>query len=256
MDKIIDYLKQLELSEIEAKLYLTLLRTGPISVRELAQTIEIKRTTAYFYIDQLVEKGLVMKLVIGANKQVAANPPENLQELVTKRLDSAKTVQKNFPDILQTINAAVPTFKDAGDAEIRYYKGKNGVKKIYEEALQAEVLFSYVNIADMENMFPQNIFSFDSAFQKNKDLIMHEIVEDSPASRKQVNLLVRNNRYHFKFLPNDVKISASDILIYNGKVAIINVRDKITGVIFHNRDYFNISKELFDFIWKVLPDPK
>ncbi len=256
MDKILTYLKQLDLSDIEAKLYLTLLRTGPLSVRELAETTEIKRTTAYLYIDQLVEKGLLMKLVKASRKLVAANELDSLNLLVEKKVESAMSIQQNFPDILEILTTSLPQEKDAGDAEIIYYKGKNGVKKIYEEALQAEVLFSYVNIADMEDMFPQNIMSFDSAFQKNKNLILREIIEDSPASRNQAKLLTKNERYKFKFLPNDVKISASDILIYDGKVAIINVRDKITGIILHNRDYYNISKELFDFMWRFLPSPK
>src|SRR5580704_14634911 len=100
MDKIIDYLKQLDLSDVEAKLYLTLLQTGSASVRDLAATIDIKRTTAYFYIDQLVEKGLIMKLVRGSKKLVAANGPDNLKILVDAKLESAKAVQQNFPDIL------------------------------------------------------------------------------------------------------------------------------------------------------------
>src|ERR1700734_1251596 len=101
MDKIVDYLKQLDLSDVEAKLYLTLLQTGPASVRDLAQTIDIKRTTAYFYIDQLVEKGLIMKLVKGSKKLVAANEPENLKILVEDKLESAKNVQQNFSTILK-----------------------------------------------------------------------------------------------------------------------------------------------------------
>src|ERR1700691_3569790 len=106
MDKIVDYLKQLDLSEIEAKLYLTLLQTGPASVRDLAQTIDIKRTTAYFYIDQLVDKGLIMKLVRGSKKLVAANEPENLKSLVEAKLESAKTVQLGFPNILKALNTS------------------------------------------------------------------------------------------------------------------------------------------------------
>src|SRR5579872_6618280 len=101
MDKIIDYLKQLDLSVAEAKLYLTLLQTGPTSVRDLAQTVDIKRTTAYFYIDQLVEKGLIMKLVRGSKKLVAANEPENLRELVEKKVVSAHSVKNNLPAILK-----------------------------------------------------------------------------------------------------------------------------------------------------------
>ena len=62
-NKIIEYLKQLDLSEIEAELYLILLNKGSLSVRDLAEISGIKRTTAYIYIDQLIEKGLVLKVV-------------------------------------------------------------------------------------------------------------------------------------------------------------------------------------------------
>src|SRR5580700_4015299 len=108
MDNVIDYLKQLDLSDVEAKLYLTLLQMGPSSVRDLAQTIDIKRTTAYFYIDQLVDKGLIMKLVKGSKKLVAANEPESLKHLVEEKLESAKLVEKNFPEILKILTSDLP----------------------------------------------------------------------------------------------------------------------------------------------------
>src|ERR1700733_13321654 len=137
MDKLVDYLKQLDLSDVEAKLYLTLLKTGPTSVRDLAATIDIKRTTAYFYIDQLVEKGLIIKLVRGSKKLVAANEPESLKTLVDKKLKNAEEVRQEFPDILKTLTTSLPKGNNSDDAEVKYYKGKNGVKKIYEEALKA-----------------------------------------------------------------------------------------------------------------------
>src|ERR1700734_3874837 len=124
METIIDYLKQLDLSDVEAKIYLTLLQTGPVSVRDLAQTINIKRTTAYFYIDQLVDKGLIMKLVKGSKKLVAANEPENLQHLVEEKLESAKSVKQGFPDILKALNNSIAQENNANEAEIKYYKGK------------------------------------------------------------------------------------------------------------------------------------
>src|SRR5216683_4756137 len=124
MDNIVDYLKQLDLSDVEAKLYLTLLQTGPASVRDLAQTIDIKRTTAYFYIDQLVDKGLIMKLVKGSKKLVAANEPENLKILVEKKLKNANDVQKKFPDILKALTTSLPKENNSGDAEIKYYRSE------------------------------------------------------------------------------------------------------------------------------------
>lgn len=252
LEKIITYLKQLELSDEEAKLYLTLLQSGPTSVRDLAETAGIKRTTAYFYIDLLSEKSLIMKLVKGSKKLVAAGEPEDLKTLVEAKLESAKTIQQGFPDMIKTLSS-LPKSNGAADAEIKFYKGKNGVKKIYEEALNAKELRSYANLGDIAYFFPENLTIFDNAFETNKELKLFELIEDSPTSRKQIVILTQNKRYNFKFLPKGIKITASDILIYDGNVAIINVGDVITGVVFHNEDYFHLSKELFEHMWRTLP---
>src|SRR6266404_6497769 len=148
MDKIVDYLKQLDLSDAEARLYLTLLKTGPTSIWDLAQTVDIKRTTAYFYIDQLVEKGLIMKIVKGSKKLVDANEPENLHYLVKQKLASAKAVQQNLSAILSDLKSTLPAQKELDTAEIKYYKGAQGIKKIYEEALKAKEVRSYVKLEE------------------------------------------------------------------------------------------------------------
>jgi sugar-specific transcriptional regulator TrmB len=258
MDTIIDYLKQLELSEIEAKLYLTLLQTGPISVRDLAANIDIKRTTAYLYVDQLVEKGLVIKIVKGSKKLVTAEDPTALEHLVKAKVESAQEVQKHFPNILKTLSISLPGNVENDEAEIRYYKGKNGVKKVYEEALKAKELRSYFNIELMKEALPDNEVLFVHALQTNKDIKIYELIQDSPLSRKKVKaskaVSLKHDRYFLKFLPQGITLSAADILIYDGKIGIVNVGSQFTGIVLNNKDYYNNSKELFDLVWKVLPE--
>ena len=254
MENVVDYLKQLDLSDAEAKLYLTLLRSGPVTVRDLAQTVDIKRTTAYFYIDQLVEKGLILKLVKGSKKLVAANEPENLTSLVEKKLKIAQEVQKGFPNILKMLNTSLPKENNANDAELKYYKGKNGVKKIYEEALRAKQLRSYVNLTEIEKIFPENFSLFDNAFRHNKELEMFEIVENSPLAQERSKNSSQNERYLYKIFPKDVKLSSTDILIYDGAISIINFKGSINGLILHNNELYNNFKLLFDFIWNTLPE--
>jgi len=93
----------------------------------------------------------------------------------------------------------------------------------------------------------------------NKKIKMYEILEDSLASKEQAEFHKNNanhERYFYKFLPKKVTLSATDILIYDAKVAIINVRDLITGVVLQNKDYYNSSRELFNLLWNILPDVK
>lgn len=254
MSQITNYLETLKLSDIESKLYLTLLESGPVTVRELAETIDMKRTTAYLYIDQLINKGLVIKIIKGSHKLIGVQDPETgLSTLVEQKLQDAKALRNDFPTILQGIHEILPQKKEVGEAEVKYVKGKNGVSSIYEEALSSKEVRTYVNIGDIGAYFPENLHIFDNAFTKNKDLKLHEIVEDSPASRKLMETLTKNDRYMFKFLPKQIRISASDIMIYDGNVAIINVRGNATGVVFNDRDYYQLSKELFDHLWRTLP---
>lgn len=96
---------------------------------------------------------------------------------------------------------------------------------------------------------------FDDAFIYNPKVEMYEIVEDSPEARKQIKNSAK--KHFWKFLPDDIKLTANDILIYDGKVAIINIADKdnVTGVVLENRDYYNNSVQLFDLLWRLLPEP-
>src|SRR6185369_13475731 len=163
----------------EAKLYLALLQSGVTGVKELAEKVDVKRTTAYFYIDQLIEKNLIIKVVKESKKQIAAvDPKEGLEELVKHKLQSAQETKEQFGTMLKTISELNPKIEDAQDSEIKYYKGKNGVRKIYEEALLAEELRSYVNVTEVLEVFPENSQLFDSAFKKNQQIKMFEIVED------------------------------------------------------------------------------
>ncbi len=253
MNKIISYLKQLDLTDEEIKLYLSLLESGSMSVNDLSATVGIKRTTSYAYIDLLIKKGLVMKLVKDSKKLVAANEPENLQPLVEAKLASAKAIQQSFPDMLKTLST-LPKNNSTAEAEIKYYKGKNGVKKIYEEILQADEVRSYVNIEEITEVFPENVHLFNYAFKKNPEMKMFEIVENSPDAKARFKTQEESKNYFYKFLPEGMNLKAQDILIYENNVAIIHFKDQVSGVVLRNADLYTNFKLLFDFIWKILPN--
>jgi predicted transcriptional regulator len=259
MNRVVDYLEQLDLSEIEAKLYLSLLKTGPISVRELAKATGIKRTTTYMYVDQLLERGLVMKLVKGARKLVGAIAPnDSLQRLVDEKIQKVQNIQNDFSGMLKEINTSLPDVNHNEDAEIKYLKGISAVKRIYNEAFSGKEFRSYVKVEEAPVLSSDNPGFFAEAFKKNKNLKVWEIMYDSPASRRQAfKTLSQQVNYFYKFMPPELKwsITSEDILIYDGKVAIINYKGNVSCAVLHSADFYNNSKELFDFIWRILPEP-
>ena len=140
---------------------------------------------------------------------------------------------------------------------MRYYKGRLGVHSIYTECLNSTKVRTYFNPKDIQDFLPENVGSFNIAFAKNPKLIIYEICEDSIRGREHLQKSIEtNNRHLWKFLPPDIKLTANDILIYDGKVAIINLRDKntIDGVVISNPDYYANSVQLFDLLWRLLPE--
>lgn len=258
MKTLIDYLKQLDLSEIEAKIYINLIEGGPKRVRELAEAVGLKRTTAYLHIESLVSKGLISEEVKESGVRISANPPQRLKYLVEQKLKTAQSLNEQLPGVLNTIKTSFSQqLTPPEETEIKYLKGINSIRAIYEEALSTNELRSYVKLEEVGGIFPDNITLFNNAFNKNKRLIVREILYDSSPSDQQTSrLLSKNNRYYYKLIPKDLKLTSEDILIYNSKVAILNYKSKLNGVVLHNIDYYNNSKELFDFIWKMIPDIK
>lgn len=255
--KITDYLAYLGLSAVEAKVYLILLRTGNISIRDVAKKADIKRTTIYLHIDRLQEKGLVKHVIHGSKILLSATEPqESLWCLVQKETQTAKSLEAQFPQIIEALKAEFPDSTNC-DQEIAYYPGKNQARRIYEDALRASELRTFVYINKTNTLFPNNARVFSTAFKKNKKLKIWELVYDSEvttgpskSSRLQVG------RYFYKYLPKNIRLTSEDILIYDGKVAIINYRDKRTNIVLKSTDFYNNLKELFDFIWTMLPDPE
>jgi sugar-specific transcriptional regulator TrmB len=62
MNKLKKGLRLIGLTELEAKIYLKLLKLGEVKVSELAKKTKVTRTQLYPLLEKLVEKGVVEKL--------------------------------------------------------------------------------------------------------------------------------------------------------------------------------------------------
>lgn len=257
MSDYITYLEQLDLSDMEAKIYLKLLEIGPINVSDLAKALGIVRTNTYSYLEPLFAKGLVLKIVNKSKKQLAAADPEHLETLIDQRLTSTKALKEQFPDVLQKLKEDFPGLKEKTNVEITSYKGIQHARKIYIEALQSNELRAYVRIDKTASLFPNNAHVFSKAFQENKSLKVWEIIYNPEASASpSKESQSQAGRYFYKYMPKSKKLSSEDILMYDGKVAVINFREGKTSIVLQSHDLYNNFKEIFELLWSMLPEPQ
>ena len=250
-EELINYFKRLKLSESEAKLYLTILSVGGKTVRELAQILGINRSTAFVNTERLIEKELVMKVIKDSKALIIPNEPKLvLENLVDKQIKSAKTIKQELSTMTNALQKKYLPFEKFNNAEVKHYKGKIGVKRIYEDALKTNELHSYINCGtgiafnEIEKKIIQN-------FDKNPNFFMYQLFADNQFARQYP--ILHKKRYFHKFIPPHVKVSRADTLIYDGKVSIINFENNPTGIVLQNTDYYTNAKGIFDYMWQLLP---
>lgn len=257
MKKVEEYLKRIGLKTIESKIYLRLLATGALNVKDVAERENINRTATYAYISSLLEKGLIIKKMKGSHSHYQAIEPELLYFLIENKYESIRNLDKDFPSIVHTINASIAKVTKDEKVTVTYYKGKSGLDKMYEEAFKSNVLRAYVNLAEIISILsPSDFTMFEKALAKNKTMKIYEIIGNTPESVKKYELdrTAEKGNYYFKFLPSNIGLTTG-IFIYDNKVAVLNMKIEISVVILHSEDFYNNSKKLFDFMWQVLPSP-
>lgn len=117
-------IKNLGISEKEARVYLAILELGDSTIKPIADRSGVKRTSIYYFIDHLVELGLVEQAIIRGRTHYKALPPHNLVSLQESRL---KEIERALPEFLSIYN--VSTKKP----HISYYEGPEQMRNIMLE---------------------------------------------------------------------------------------------------------------------------
>ncbi len=249
-----NYLIDFGLTDKEVTVYLTLLKTGPNTIMNLARETGIKRSTTHNTVEELIKKGLVSQTNYGERRMLVAEDPKKLEFLMEQKRWDMRKLEDNLPDIVKSIYDTVPQARENSEVGVKYYEGQNGVKSIYIEALKSKELRSYVNMEEVLKALPDNGELFLDAQIKNSELILKEIVQDSEIAREHTSQFSKNKRYMYKFSPKSLSISALDILMFDGKVAIVSLGHdtKVSGMVLSSQYYYENMKHLFDFVWDII----
>lgn len=254
MQKIFKFLSEkFQLSDNEITIYLRLLELQNATVLQLAKSTEINRITVHGYINNLIDKGLVSQSISKSRRILIPESPERFKSILEQKKSEIFEMEKELPSILNSLNGFIPRPTESKDVSFKFYESKKSVHLIYEDVLKSDEIRAYVNTVEIVNIFPENIDLFTSAHRKNKKMQIWEILNTFNRMEDYVGGMDKN-RYHYKFAPTNINIPTLDYLIYNGKVAIINIKEDPYGLVIENKDYHDNAKSIFDFIWQVIPE--
>lgn len=126
-------LRQLGLSDRQTDIYLTLLKQGPGSIRDIAAGAGVNRGTTYEELKSLRARSLVSYFPRGKRKFFCAEPPEKLVMIAEEKLSSlaqATNILKH--EILPDLKDLKP---DSTTTNVRHYEGDEGIKHVLKDIL-------------------------------------------------------------------------------------------------------------------------
>ncbi len=238
-------LMELGLCDKEALLYLSALKMGAATAQQLSLDSELKRSTAYPYIDTLVEKGLLHIQINGARKLFIAESPDKLSIL----LDRKKQILTNImPQLVQNYLHSSPSTNN-----IRIYQGLSGIKLVYDGML-ANLADGdeYLVISDQEKWHALDPEYFENfILQRSKlNLIIRLLLQDSQHARSYKR---KEKKYQekIKLIPDTLALNINMVILPT-KVILTQLVDPLLAILIENPNVAAMNKTLFNILWEVL----
>jgi sugar-specific transcriptional regulator TrmB len=241
---LIATLKQLGLSENEAKVYLAALELGQATVQGLAKKSAVKRTTVYTALEGLKEKGLVSQTKKDKKTFFAAESPENLVRLSWQHYQQIK---KSLPELKSIYNTSDTKPK------VMFYEGREGYISVYENILKDEPkeLLAIVSYDDfcrhLDYQYEQEWI--ERRIEKKITLRWLDFrTPKTEAMKKEGRKALREIR----FLPKDFSFTSS-MFIYENKLILMSGKQKeFMAVVIENTEFSQMFKQSFEMLWQQM----
>ena len=245
---MINELKNLGLSDNEAKVYLAMLELGPSSVIEIARKAEINRPTAYVQIESLKKRGLVSTQMKGKKQIYMAESPEHLEGMLDNQLHEIAVQKEMFSSVLPNL---LSLYQSSGSRPtVRFFDGKEGLLRMQELVLKSgekEVL-GITPMDELLNLFPGHKSSYTS--RRIKKGIRAKLIYTSaqgPILKDSDEKMLRESKFvSLEKMP----FRGGDLTIFGSSVALTALRGQISGVVIENAAIAESFRQFFNFLWK------
>lgn len=247
MEHLIAPLKDLGLSDKEARVYLALLQLGPSTPYRIAKKSHLKRPTAYVIAEELVEKGLIVHVPGEEPKRYIARTPEGF-------IESAETKIVNARKILPELKSL-----QGGTSEkpsVLYFEGIEGLKQAYEyrkKELHGKTIVGF--FASAEDISPEVnevFFEWNEYKERHKTKIKGLTVDSATLAPYAKWMLPKESMMNMKYLPEELYSAKTSIESCDDRFVRIVLMESIQTLIIESSKFASALREIFELTWKGL----
>ncbi len=241
-------LQRFGLSEKEAVVYETLLRTGKTTASQLATQTKLNRSTTYVQLRSLLNLGLVASFKNEKKTFFTAQSPENLEVLLHKQITTLERQKKQIKELLPDLAKAYVSH--GVTPVIRHFQGKDGLMAMRNEVFNSEdkKIRIVMDYDDLTRVFTKD--ELRSYSDKRKQQTIQSYIIYSLESGPDFNPF---HYQHLKRIKDASGLFGCDIYIYGNTVSFAAMKSDIVGVTIDQADIAKAMKRLFDTYWDHNP---
>ena len=163
----------LDLDDLEAKVYLNLLRTGPITASALAKELDIDRARMYRTVDKLVSRNIISTTLSSPKLCIAANPHDALKIALGKKEDEVNKIKKSGEAIIDKINNEITTSQITTVPTFRVVQGRQNIYADIAHLIENSTGITYIatTLDDVARMYHSTIPEKISICEKNGGIV-------------------------------------------------------------------------------------
>jgi sugar-specific transcriptional regulator TrmB len=230
---MIEELKSAGLTDNEAKIYLALLETGPTLAGRISRKTGLHRRTVYDTTEMLIKKGLIGYILQNHRRLFSAVNPDRILGILQEK--------QNI--LLPVVTELKERFgKTKEKEETNFYKGKEGIKTVFEDQLNYSEILILGASARVYDVLPFYVHWYEKK-RKSKKVRARIITQDK-------NFKVKGFA-DVRYLPEKYSNPLS-VNVYGDNVAIfLWQKETPFAIVIQNKDIAEGYRNYFELMWKI-----
>ncbi len=242
IENLEQFLTGFDLTPKQAKIYVTGLTLGGVSIQKIADAAGLGRTNSYDAVKALVAKGLMATSTSGKKQLYVSQPPKVLVRLLEEKKE---LLAKMLPQ-LESLPVA------SGRPKILFFPGLAGYKTAYEDSHTAKEkkLFGIYSPKDVWDVLGEQYADYMISQRVKRGISLQVIrsrtKEVTPGKYPNSSIDMREVR----FAPEGFDFPISTY-VYDNKVLILSSRKELFGLIIESADIAAAHRNYFAALWQI-----
>ncbi len=147
--------RTLDLEDLESKIYLSLLRTGPITASALAKDLNIDRARMYRTVDKLVDRNIISTTLSSPKLCIAIEPQKALKSALERKEDELRKIKKSGEAIVDKINSEITTNQGTNIPTLRIVQGRTNIYSDIGQLIEncKDTVYIATTLEDISKMY-------------------------------------------------------------------------------------------------------